>query len=106
MAPLLPGIAFEALTGFMKKLGRHAQVHLRVPQMDMAEINRQVMHESLYVGAFLIPRRETVDSEGMAKAGKIYLGINARGVRIRVPQLIADLLERQPVRQQSRCAGM
>jgi hypothetical protein len=74
MVSLLPGIAFKSLAGFMKKLGGHAQVHLRVPQMDMAEINRQVMHESLYVGALLIPRRETVDSEGMAKAGEIHLG--------------------------------
>jgi len=68
MVSLLPGIAFKALAGFMKKLGRHAQVHLRVPQVDMAEINRQVMHKSLYIGACLIPRRESMDSEGVAES--------------------------------------
>jgi len=62
----LPGIAFESLAGFLKKFRRHAQVHLRVPQMDMAQVNRQWMQESLHVGALLIPRRETVNREGMA----------------------------------------
>jgi hypothetical protein len=55
MASLLSGIALEALAGFPKKLGRHAQVHLRVPQFDMAQIDRQLMQEPLYVGALLIP---------------------------------------------------
>ena len=43
MASLLSGIALESLAGFTKKLGRHAQVHLRVTQMDVTQIDRQVM---------------------------------------------------------------
>jgi hypothetical protein len=55
MASLLSGIALEALAGFTEKLRRHAQVHLRVPQMDMAQVYRQVMEEPLHVCALLIP---------------------------------------------------
>jgi len=43
MALLLSGIALKALAGFAQKVRRHAQVHLCMPQMDMAEIDRQVM---------------------------------------------------------------
>jgi len=35
--------------------------------MDMAQINRQVVEESLHVGTLLIPGRETVNGEGMPK---------------------------------------
>jgi hypothetical protein len=63
MAALLPGIALEALAGFTKKLGRHAQVHLRMPQMDMAEVDRQVMQKPLHVGTLLVPGGETVNCE-------------------------------------------
>jgi hypothetical protein len=66
MASLLPGIALEALAGLTKKLGRHAQVHLRVPQTAVAQIDRQLVEESLYVGPLLIPGGETVNSERMA----------------------------------------
>jgi hypothetical protein len=55
MASLLPGIALEALAGLTKKLGSHAQVHLRIPQTDVAQIDRQLMQESLHVGALLVP---------------------------------------------------
>ena len=65
MVSLLSGIALEALAGLTKKLGRHAQVHLRVPQMDVAQIDRQVMQEPLYVGTLLIPGGETVNGERM-----------------------------------------
>ena len=51
----------------MEKFRRHARVHLRVPQTDMAEIDRQVMQESWHVGALLIPRRKTVNGECMTK---------------------------------------
>ena len=36
-------------------------------QMDVAEIDRQVMQESLYVGTLLIPGGETVNGERMAQ---------------------------------------
>jgi hypothetical protein len=65
MASLLPGIALEAPTGLTKKLGRHAQIHLRVPQVDVTEVNRQVMQEPLYVGTLPIPGGETVNGERM-----------------------------------------
>jgi len=67
MASLLPGIALEALAGLTKKLGRHAQVHLRVPQVDVTEVNRQMRQEPLYVGTLLIPGGETMNGERMAQ---------------------------------------
>ena len=33
------------------------------PQMDVAEVDRQVMQEPLYVGALLVPGDETVNGE-------------------------------------------
>jgi hypothetical protein len=39
IAALLSGIAFKAMAGLTKKLGRHAQIHLRVSQMDVTEID-------------------------------------------------------------------
>jgi len=67
MATPLSGIALEALAGLTKKLGGHAQVHLRVPQVDVTEVNRQMMQEPLYVGTLLIPGGETVNGERMPK---------------------------------------
>ena len=58
MASFLSGIALEALAGFTKKLGGHAQVDLRMPQLDVAQIDRQVMQEPLHVGTLLIPVRK------------------------------------------------
>jgi hypothetical protein len=65
MASLLPGIALEALAGLTKKLGRHTQVHLRVPQLAVAQIDRQLVQESLDVGTLLIPRGEAMNGERM-----------------------------------------
>jgi hypothetical protein len=65
MTALLSGIMLEALAGLTKKLRRHAQVHLRGLQMNVTEIDRQVMQESLYVGTLLIPGGETVNGEGV-----------------------------------------
>ena len=73
MASLLPGIALEALAGFTKKLGRHAQVHLRMLQLDVTQIDRQVMQEPLYVGTLLIPGGETVNGERMAQVVNSWL---------------------------------
>jgi hypothetical protein len=67
MASLLPGIALEALAGLAKKLGRHAEVHLRMLQLDMPQIGRQVMQQSLHVGTLLIPGDETVNGERMPR---------------------------------------
>jgi hypothetical protein len=39
MTALLPGIALEALAGLTKKFGCHAQIHLRVSQPDVTEID-------------------------------------------------------------------
>jgi hypothetical protein len=65
MASLLPGVALEALAGFTKKVGRHAQVHLRVTQVDVAQIDRQGVEESLHVDALLVPGSKAVNGERM-----------------------------------------
>jgi hypothetical protein len=66
MASLLPGITLEALAGFTKKLRGHAQVHLRVPQMAVAQIDREVMQKPLHIGTLLIPSGEAVDGKRVA----------------------------------------
>jgi hypothetical protein len=65
MVSLLPGIALEALASLTEKLGRHAQVHLRVSWTDVAQIDRQLVQESLHVGTLLIPGGETMNGESM-----------------------------------------
>jgi hypothetical protein len=67
MVSLLLGVPIEPVVGFMKKLWGHAQVHLRVPQMNMTEIDRQVMKESLHISTLLVPGSEAVNGGRMAQ---------------------------------------
>ena len=50
-------IALEVLAGLVEQLGRHAQVDLGMPDMHMAQIDGQMLEESLHVGALLVPGR-------------------------------------------------
>jgi hypothetical protein len=63
MAFLLPDVALEAEVGLVQKFGRHTEIHLRVPEMDVAEVDRQMMNQPLYIRALPIPGRETVNRE-------------------------------------------
>jgi hypothetical protein len=65
MADLLRGVLFKAIASLLQEFRGHAQVHLRGPDMDMAEINRQEREQPLHIRALPIPGGQPVNGEGV-----------------------------------------
>ncbi len=87
---LLLYVVLESLGRFLQKFRRHAEIDLRVPNMDMAQIDRQQVQQSLYIRPLLIPRRQTMDCKCVTQI------VNSRllsRVRAANPRRVAQNLE-------------
>jgi hypothetical protein len=66
MANLPAGVPLKALASLLEKLRCQGQIHLRIGQVGMSEVDREVINEPLYVGPLSIPFGQSVDREAVA----------------------------------------
>ena len=60
---VLSGIALESPAGLLQKFRRHAEIHLRMADVNMPQVDGQKRQQPLHIGPLLIPRRHAMHGE-------------------------------------------
>jgi hypothetical protein len=66
MSYLWPGVLFEAEAGLFEQLGRHGEIALRITELGVSQVDRQMRQEPLHVLAFPIPGNQANGRKGMS----------------------------------------
>src|SRR5438876_366193 len=80
MVVLPAGVPLEECAGMLEQFRRDGEVCLRVRQVGVPKVNREVIDEPLHICSLAVPRCQAVDREGVAKvmqAGLVAAAIGA-----------------------------
>src|ERR1035438_2685776 len=91
MLHLRSGVAFETQARFAQQLSGHREITLRVSNLVMPEVGRQVRQQALYILALAIPGDKTDCCEGMPKVMQARLATCA--AQTRYASFLAQVLE-------------
>src|SRR5438128_416636 len=92
MIRLPAGVPLEATAGLLQQVGRHGEVDLRMPDVDVPQVDREVVKKPLHIRPLLIPLDQAMNGEAMTHV--VQPRLVSSTVRPAYPRTIPEPFER------------
>ena len=90
MVVLPAGVLLEPQPSLLQQVRRHGEVDLRMPDVGVPQVDREVVKEPLHVRPLLIPADQTMDGGAMAQI--VQPRLVAGTVRPPYPRVLREAL--------------